>query len=92
VRLLADEAGADIRGVVNDRPGDADRTYANAQPLPMARLDPTGAVQDADIHPGRREPLEGTGATVPGENMGGWRSDLGTETQRRLGHAGYLVA
>jgi hypothetical protein len=90
--LLIDEAHAVIRGMVDERPGNADGTYANAQSLPIARLDPTDAIHDADIHPGRREPFEGAGTAVPRENSGGWRRDLGTEAQRRLGHAGYLVA
>jgi hypothetical protein len=91
VCLLVDEAGAVIRGVVDERPGDADRTYSNAQPLPMARLDPTDAVQDADIHPGRREPFEGTGLAVPAEDIGSWRCDLGSVRKCCLGHASCLA-
>jgi hypothetical protein len=76
VSLLVNEAGAVIQGMVDERPGNADRTYAHAEPLPMARLDPTDAVQDADIHPGRREPFEGAGTAMPGENFGDRSRDL----------------
>src|SRR5215212_6716302 len=59
--LLVDEPGAVLRVLVDEGPGDADRTGANPQTLPIARLDPASAVQDADIHPGWRKPFEGTG-------------------------------
>jgi hypothetical protein len=74
--LLVDEASAVLEGMVNERPGNTDRTYANAQPLPMVWIDPIDAVQDADIHPGRREPFEGAGIAVPTEDIGSRCCDL----------------
>src|SRR5918995_1438641 len=89
--LLVDEAGAVLSLVMDEGPGDADRTSTNAQALPIAGLDPTDAVQDADIHPGRREPLEGARIAVPGEDIGSRRCDLGTVRKRCLGHTRCLL-
>src|SRR5687767_11522467 len=77
--------------MVDEGPGDAERTGTNAQPLPMVWLDPTGAVQDADIHPGRREPFEGAGTAVPVEDIGSRCRDLRTVRKCCFGHASCLA-
>ena len=84
--LLVDEAGAVLRVAMDKGPGDADRTGANAQSLPVARSDPANAVQDTDVHPGWCEPFEGAGIAVPGADFGSRRRDLGTIGVCSLGH------
>ena len=84
--LLVDEARAVVSGAVDEGPGDTNRTGANAQTFPIARLDPTNAVQHADIHPGGCEPFEGTGIAVPSADSGDRRRNLGTIGVCSLGH------
>ncbi len=89
--LHVDEGRAVRAGLVDKFPGEPERTGTDTEAFPVARRDPAGSIDNTNVHPGGRQPLEGAGATVPGMDDRGRCRDVGTNDEGLLGHGGGLV-